>query len=123
MTTRLVSRTFSAPSAAVQAFGPAPVNLEQPPGRRHRGGRAGEQLGHRLGHGGEVAERRAELDGELGEAHEGAEVAGRVGRGLLGRDRRQVDAGRAAAADGHGGNHAGQGVGEHRAGEALDPRV
>ena len=96
--TRDVSRTLSAPSAAVHWFGPGADQLEQP--RRRLDAEVPlERSLHGVGNVVELVERRPERTGELREPHQRAEVAGRERRAALLLDRLDVDARRAAAAD------------------------
>ena len=95
--TRDVSRIFSAPSAAVHWFGPAPVSSSRRAGGptpMSRASAASTALGDVL-----ELERGAERARELGEPHQRAEMAGcERGRPLL-LDRLDVDTRRAAASD------------------------
>ena len=97
--TRDVSRTFSAPSAAVHWFGPAPTSSSRAR-RRLDAELAGERRLDRRRH--VLEARRAPRPSaprELRQPHQRAEVAGRERGASLRLDRLHVDPRRAAAAD------------------------
>ena len=94
-----VSRTLSAPSAAVHWFGPAPDELEQPLGRVDSGARRVEHGLDRVGHRSRRPRSAPSGDRDLRDAHQRAEVAGGEGGRALGIARLDVGARRSAARD------------------------